>query len=221
MTGNSKLILFRLKNKKITYSIFIIVFRYYGYRNPSSEDLRLVSFRSEWFQDRDILDIGCNAGHVTICVARDFNPKSIVGIDIDPKLIASARKNIKTYSSAHPNERLFPVSMPLMYGSIPSTSCSASTSRFPSNISFVQGNYVPENEEFLQMVQPEYDTILCLSVTKWVHLNWKDAGLKRFFRRIFAHLRPGGRLILEAQGWASYNKRKKLTVSSLSYQLYV
>ncbi len=146
---------------------------------------------------------------MTLCIARDFNPKQIVGIDIDPKLIAFARKNIKIYSNTtHPVERQFPVSMPLMFGSIPNVT----DSRFPGNVSFVQGNYVPENDEFLQMVQPEYDTILCLSVTKWIHLNWKDAGLKRFFHRIFAHLRPGGRLILEAQGWASYSKRKKLTV---------
>ena len=175
--------------------------------------MRLRSFWREWFENKDVLDIGCNAGHVTLCVARDFNPKQIVGIDIDPKLIAIARKNIKTYSSSHPNERQFPISMPLMFGSIPKTNSSASSSRFPGNVSFVQGNYVPESDEFLQMVQPEYDAILCLSVTKWVHLNWKDAGLKRFFQRIFAHLRPGGRFILEAQGWASYNKRKKLTVS--------
>ena len=167
------------------------------------------SFRREWLENKDILDIGCNAGHVTLCIARDFNPKQIVGIDIDPKLIAFARKNIKIYSNTtHPVERQFPVSMPLMFGSIPNVT----DSRFPGNVSFVQGNYVPENDEFLQMVQPEYDTILCLSVTKWIHLNWKDAGLKRFFHRIFAHLRPGGRLILEAQGWASYSKRKKLTV---------
>lgn len=185
--------------------------RYYGYRNPNCEDLRLRSFWREWFEDKDVLDIGCNAGHVTLCVARDFNPNQIVGIDIDPKLISIARKNIKTYSGSHPNERQFPVSMPLMYGSIPSTNSSAPSSRFPGNVSFVQGNYVPESDEFLQMVQPEYDAILCLSVTKWIHLNWKDAGLKRFFHRIFAHLRPGGKLILEAQGWASYNKRKKLT----------
>lgn len=182
--------------------------RYYGYRNPSTEDVRLRSFRREWLENKDILDIGCNAGHVTLCIARDFNPKQIVGIDIDPKLIAFARKNIKIYSNTtHPVERQFPVSMPLMFGSIPNVT----DSRFPGNVSFVQGNYVPENDEFLQMVQPEYDTILCLSVTKWIHLNWKDAGLKRFFHRIFAHLRPGGRLILEAQGWASYSKRKKLT----------
>ena len=37
------------------------------------------------------------------------------------------------------------------------------------------------------------------SITKWVHLNNGDAGLKRFFRRIFRQLRPGGRLLLEPQ----------------------
>jgi len=187
--------------------------RYYGYRNPNCEDVRLLSFRAEWFTGLDVLDIGCNAGHVTLSVARDFNPRRIVGIDIDPKLISSARKSVKSYVNArnqmNSGEQQFPISLPLMYGPIPSE---APATSFPNNVSFVQGNYVPESEELLQMVAPEYDTVLCLSVTKWIHLNWRDAGLKRFFRRIYAHLRPGGRLILEAQGWASYNRRKKLTV---------
>ena len=61
---------------------------------------------------------------------------------------------------------------------------------------------------------PEYDTILALSLTKWIHLNWGDAGIKRFFRRIYNHLRPGGRLVLEPQPFGSYAKKKKLTVSS-------
>ena len=182
--------------------------RYYGYRTPNFEDPRLRCFRQGWLEDKDVLDIGCNAGHATICVAQEFNPKTIVGIDIDPKLITMARNNVKRLKS-NPKELHFPVSMPMMFGPIPKLG----SHTFPNNISFVQGNYVPESEELLEMVQPEYDTILCLSVTKWVHLNWGDSGLKRFFRRIYANLRPGGRLILEAQGWASYNKRKKLTVT--------
>ena len=76
----------------------------------------------------------------------------------------------------------------------------------------LQGNYVLERDEQLSYVKAEYDTILALSITKWVHLNHGDDGLKRMFFRIFAHLRPGGRLILEPQPWSSYRRRKKMTV---------
>lgn len=83
-----------------------------------------------------------------------------------------------------------------------------------------QANYVLESDELLETVRPEFDIILCLSITKWIHLNWGDSGLKRFFRRIYHNLKPGGRLVLEPQGWPSYNKRRKLTVSFWSCGIF-
>jgi len=49
-----------------------------------------------------------------------------------------------------------------------------------------------------------YGVITCLSVTKWVHLNWGDAGLMRLFTKIWNSLEPGGLLVLEPQPWRSY-----------------
>ncbi len=46
-----------------------------------------------------------------------------------------------------------------------------------------------------------YDTILALSVTKWVHFNNGDDGIKKFFHKVYDSLREGGVFILEWQGW--------------------
>ncbi|XP_066578416.1 7SK snRNA methylphosphate capping enzyme [Amia ocellicauda] len=286
--------------------------KYYGYRNPGwSEDPRVRWLRPEWFQGKAVLDLGCNTGHLTLAIAKNWRPACIVGLDIDPALIHAARQNVRHYLSdvaaeeAREQERRrregegavavkeeeaeqmqqtgegeeagkadesagplqpeseqppaekraegpaareegmegedaqkeggerteavvcpapspspvvkqqFPVSLRICRGPIaapPLAQADASCpGDFPANVSFVTGNYVLQSDGALQAQQPEFDTILCLSVTKWVHLNWGDPGLQRLFQRAFRQLRPGGVFILEPQPWTSYGKRKKLT----------
>ncbi|KAM6970020.1 7SK snRNA methylphosphate capping enzyme-like, partial [Aplochiton taeniatus] len=295
--------------------------KYYGYRTPgASEDPRTRVLRPEWFQGKKVLDLGCNAGHMTLHVARDLRPASILGLDIDRELVKAARKNVRHYLSElhaqrarraaarkddgggdtdtqaggrererererraegetqedavrkdtlgerelraengvlegagkedarlagsaddkvalppphsagpedmeqenlgvpppnQPGSRPFPVSLRITRGPIAAPpfpgSPSLTPGEFPSNVSFVKANYVLENDALLSTQRPEYDVIMCLSVTKWVHLNWGDSGLKRFFQRVYRHLQPGGLFILEPQPWESYGRRKQLS----------
>ncbi|XP_037543495.1 7SK snRNA methylphosphate capping enzyme [Nematolebias whitei] len=272
--------------------------QYYGYRNPgSSEDPRIHVLRQEWFEGKDVLDLGCNSGHLTLYIAKMFRPAHILGLDIDHALIRAACKNIRHYlselqtqearralqekktakqaegggnecqagtekeHSAVENEKAeegqsgsasavndnqpghtnqnetrgpdsktdeterkdcialkgcsFPVSLRISRGPIaapPLTEThTAHPGEFPSNVSFTKANYILDRDELVLTQRPEYDVILCLSVTKWVHLNWGDCGLMRLFKRAYRHLRPGGMFILEPQPWESYVRRKKLT----------
>lgn len=254
------------------------------------------------FKDKDILDIGCNVGHMTIGVARNLQPKSIVGIDVDKDLIARARRNLsffqrippkdprnvcgkietgenleplyssserdkftnksRIYSRIKDREKLeqnqtdyFPLTFSVCFGGlpnirhkiespssspasgtqkqdisgsvdlcgrVPSASAQSPTTNesnepeylFPNNVWFRTFDYAVTDESQMVQDKQQYDLILCLSLTKWIHLNFGDSGLKMTFRRMFNQLRPGGKLILEAQNWASYKKRKKLTVRS-------
>ncbi|XP_031564804.1 probable RNA methyltransferase At5g51130 [Actinia tenebrosa] len=196
--------------------------RYYNYRNPqSSVDPRTKCFRKEWFYNKDVLDIGCNVGNITFEVARQFEPRIIIGSDIDNSLIKMAKTNAQVFayqnlSSKSSSGKEFPLSFAVTNGPIAAPVLLTNDKRqekleFPKNVIFKQENYVPLNEKGLSNQRPMFDTILCLSVTKWVHLNWGDQGIKLMFKKIYRNLRPGGRLILEPQPFASYSKRKKLT----------
>ncbi|KAL1497830.1 hypothetical protein ABEB36_008721 [Hypothenemus hampei] len=219
---------FKDENKRFQYGNYN---RYYGYRNACNETdhrLKVFSYYPYLFENKDILDIGCNIGHITLSIARDFKARSITGIDIDSKLISIARKNVKHYvktaESASPrieinskshksSSEFFPLSLPILYGpiDIPGFHDTHLGREFPNNVIFKQCNYVLEDESLLALEQPQFDVIICLSVTKWIHLNWGDNGLKIAFRRMYEQLRPGGKLILEPQHWASYKSKKKLT----------
>ncbi|KAK6026853.1 Bicoid-interacting protein 3 [Ostertagia ostertagi] len=104
----------------------------------------------------------------------------------------------------------FPASFCTNFGPISNHTLSFST-KFPDNVWFRRENYVLESDELLETVEEEFDVILALSITKWIHLNFGDDGLRRFFRRAFNQLLPGGRFILEPQPFASYRKRAKMT----------
>lgn len=147
---------FKDKNKAYQYGNYN---RYYGYRNPNHEvDPRLKCFTQyrHLFLGKDILDIGCNIGHITLSVARDFGAKSIVGLDIDKKLIGIARKNIRHYVNCSDSPRgdqdtqtnpegqgdkFFPISMPILYGPVDVPGMNAENKQgkgFPNNVTFIQ-----------------------------------------------------------------------------------
>ena len=65
------------------------------------KDPRLEIFNKDWFRMKNVLDIGCNAGYLTLSIAKEFEPAWILGIDIDPHLIGVSRKNIKHYVDGH------------------------------------------------------------------------------------------------------------------------
>lgn len=214
-------------------------------------DERLKCFKREWFHNKEVLDIGCNRGHVTYAIARMFSPKSIVGIDIDLKMINMANKDLhlnledgilkearerrlkraaeqrldeaKLDLTYQEETNLFPLSCYISHGPLIASTGQVkadtddeaddcdSNERFPNNLIFVEHNYVLSNDVLVSKQKPHFDAIVCLSVTKWIHLNYRDEGLKRFFRRIYNHLRPGGLLILEAQPFDNYGRRRKLS----------
>ena len=79
---------------------------------------------------------------------------------------------------------------------------------------------MPDSDLAVKLQHEEYDVIMALSVTKWIHLNFGDVGIKRLFKRVYRQLRPGGRFIMEPQPYSSYKKRKKLTVFNDSNKKY-
>lgn len=249
---------------------------YYGYhgfygdswegRVGAEEDLRLRLLEADWFRDKKVLDVGCGAGHMTLAVARRFDPAHILGVELDERLVHVAIQNVRHFLShdlvveerrrrraskeeedgveekkKKEEEQLmeeekndgveqlmgaaasllsFPVSFRVSRGPLAAPPLllppSSSSSRFPNNVTFIQGDYVSEQEAWPGRGQ--YDVIMCLGVTKWVQLQSGDGGVVRLFRRAYQSLSPGGLFILEPQPWSSYSRSKR--ASEWTYRLF-
>ncbi|KAG8983186.1 hypothetical protein FRB90_006240 [Tulasnella sp. 427] len=116
---------------------------YQGYytKRPSVFDPRLSLFPPSFFKNKDVLDVGCNEGWVSIELAQRWGANRVVGVDIDPDLVAGAWKKRRTaWSMQAPianEQRLavhsplgvqsldvseYPASLPYTYGSLPELS---------------------------------------------------------------------------------------------------
>lgn len=194
---------------------------YYAYRLSSNE--RSSSFCASWFKGLSCIDIGCNAGEFTLSVAKKFQPKHILGIDIDAKLIQKAQTRLADICTQNRPTFLIPRSLALKADNFV---------RFPKNVAFQEVDITTQLDD----QSSKYDTILCMSVAKvtrnlkklnclvdrpfnhsfihlalniqWIHLNKGDEGLLSFFRKLFKLSKPGGHVILEYQPWKSYVNNK-------------
>lgn len=211
------------KRKRKEVALFGNYKNYYGYRisQELEEDPRVKVFKKEWFQGKDCLDIGCNSGLITINIAKKFCCRSILGVDIDTDRIEEAYWNLRRIVRANTGKlpakasrlkdaNAVEVSEQCVTESLAQKGedCEGLSSyNLSERVCFQRENFVQSRISD----DKRYHTIMCLSVTKWIHLNWGDEGLINLFTKIWRLLQPGGMLILEPQPWSSYSKNHKVS----------
>ncbi|KZV96888.1 Bin3-domain-containing protein [Exidia glandulosa HHB12029] len=203
---------------------------YYSKRVTDAEgDVRLALLPPDLFADKRVLDVGCNEGWVTCEIAQTRHAREVVGVDIDPELVSLAWKRRKLlWSTQAPirsgkrkrdtdepelaslDPHYFPAAMHHIFGplSVPPARTEDEKTRFPHNVAFVSADWV--NNGCPAFDAQGYDVVLALSVTKWIHLNDGDEGIRAFFTRVLAALREGGTFVLEIQPWDSYAKARRM-----------
>lgn len=154
---------------------------YYFHRATAVPDPRLSLLPPEIFLQKSVLDLGCNAGKLTVEACTHLGASNALGIDLDDVLIGRARDQYATVCSKM---------------SVNTTSCDFSCEDFMNS----------EYWDAFTMKHGTYDTILLLSITKWLHLHHGDAGLVELFRNLFEVLPLGGTLVVEPQEWLNYKR---------------
>ncbi|EJD51139.1 Bin3-domain-containing protein [Auricularia subglabra TFB-10046 SS5] len=194
---------------------------YYGKRVTDQEgDVRLALLPADFFSNNRVLDVGCNEGWVTCEIAQSRGASEVIGVDIDPDLVALAWKRRRYLWSLSepprrrledgtPDQHYFPAALQHMFGPlvVPGVASESDKATFPHNVSFVAADWAADGIAF--DAKP-YDVVLALSITKWIHLNDGDDGIRAFFRRVHAVLKPGGAFLLEIQPWDSYAKARRM-----------
>ena len=153
---------------------------YYTFRSQDVPDPRLTQLKT-FVQGRRTLDLGCNAGKLTLELATHFAASQVVGVDLDTGLIASARE---------------------------AKQLALSEGKDVQNVTFEEFDFA-NTWPFQGTAAGQWDVVMLLSVVKWLHLNNSDAVLVELFRRLFEIVVPGGFLVLEPQDWANYKRAAK------------
>lgn len=137
--------------------------RYYGFESLNKNmDVRLKIFQRHvhLFKNKDVLDVGCNCGLMTLAISKYFAPKSITGVDIDPKLIKIARSHskrqvgvpnskkneIEPESAKHRRTECFPMSFPICYGNIGALFKQVQSRKIQTPQNFISTPQTPQNE---------------------------------------------------------------------------
>lgn len=181
--------------------------KYYDYRKDLSE--RIQQFERNWFENKSCLDIGCSSGILTIHIAKLFNPRMIEGIDSMEDVIREA--NIKLLNETNSTSTTSSTITSITSFIPRSIKCSTPRLTFPNNCHFHVENILDLSNT---TNQKQFDTILCLNVTKWIHLNYGDAGLMKLFWNIWELLKCNGLLIIEYQPWLSYVKNRNTSTQT-------
>lgn len=178
--------------------------------------------------DKRVLDVGCNEGRFSTAIASLMGARQVVGIDVDPEMVRRARRYLAARASLvqQQGNKLedIPLAAPTLLGTMvviedraglhddthmmsrPLNTNSPSRGVFPHNVIFRCGNAVTEpvvvtSSDRSDCTWGTYDVVLALSVTKWIHVQTGDAGLRLFFKKCFQWLRKGGVLVVEPQPW--------------------
>jgi 7SK snRNA methylphosphate capping enzyme len=200
-----------LHSKRVS-TVFGNYENYYSNRVRGSRvDKRIEYFRSEWFSGKRLLDVGCNAGHITLKCASLFKTSYAEGVDIDPKLISKARYSHALCRSlaSETSTDYFPLAAPLELGMV--SSHQQITDSSLQNIVFRCGDWIHE-----PLPDEKFDVVLALSITKWIQLNNGDGGIRHFFNKVYECLNDGGIFILEPQPFEGYRKRAGLLPKMLA-----
>eukprot|EP01132_Coremiostelium_polycephalum_P004992 gene4992-6216_t len=120
-----------------------------------------------------------------------------------------------TTTTTPKNDGFIPLSIRLQMQKQQSTQNQNQKSRYTQNNNNYQNNITFFCQNFLYDtkfdVNNSYEVILGLSISKWIHLNWGDEGIKKFFFKVHRLLKDDGIFIFEPQHFKGYSKRKFLT----------
>jgi 7SK snRNA methylphosphate capping enzyme len=203
--------------------------RYYQKRGSKAaveRDPRIDVLKRELPHGARMLDVGCNVGTLSARLAHQLDARSLLGVDIDASLVSEASLRYANDPTANLDE--------FVMHATPRADGSTAFPFFPANVtdgSSVSADVVRARLERLReqharspaisfraedyVATPAapgelFDVILCLSVSKWIHLNGGDDAVRALFRKCFAQLAPGGIFVFEMQPWSSYRSQKSM-----------